>query len=367
MGRSNAVSFGRIQMLVLMLGVLAAALLTADRAAAEETEADTLPPVITNGSLSPGSLSHEGGNVQISVEILDESGVQATTAQVYGSDGSYQAIQLYEGFKDNYFGTLEAPANYSEAAMSYSVEVQAYDLHNNFNAASIGEVQVEGQPQFDEGPYVSMAEITPQTLPAAGGTVTIGAEAGDNRAVASVVATITTLAGTTEVPLQPVSSSRYEGSFEVPANPGPLATEYLVEVVAEDDVGQQGRASAGTISVEPPPPALSKGLLEAWPGERSFGSVKEAHRTVFVRNLKQPGAEPVAATARVAGSTDFSILGAPAGGLHFVLDPGEKQAIAVAFRPSAAGQHFGSLEIVRDDGGQPGLSVALSGRGTSGR
>jgi len=355
---------------VLLLGVATAALLTADRAAAEETEVDSLPPVITNGSLSPGSLPHEGGNVQISVEITDESGVQATTAQVYGSDGSYQAIQLYEGFKDNYFGTLETPANYSEGAMSYSVEVQAYDLHNNFNAASIGEVQVEGQPQFDEGPYVSMTEISPQALPAEGGTVTISAEAGDNRSVASVFATIATLAGTTEVPLQPVSSSRFEGTYEVPANVGPLAAEYLVEVVAEDDIGQQGRGSAGTISVEPPPPALSKGLLEAWPGERSFGSVrigKETHRTVFVRNIKQPDAEPVAATARVAGSSDFSILGAPTGGLHFVLDPGEKQAIAVAFRPTAAGQHSGALEIVRDDGGQPGISVALSGRGTSGR
>jgi len=370
MGRSTAVSFGRIQMLVLLLGLFGAFLLTADRAAAEEP-VDSTPPVIGNGSISPGNLSHEGGNVQISAEIVDESGVHMVSAQVYGSDGSYQAIPLYEGFKDNYFGTLEVPANYSDSAMSYSVEVQAYDLNNNFNAASIGEVQVEGQPQFDEAPYVSMAEVWPQFLPREGGTVTIAAEAGDNRGLSAVFATVALPGGgSTEVPLQGVSSSRFEGTFEVPANSAPDAAEYLVEVVAQDDIGQEARATAGTITVEAAPPPLSSGLLKAWPAKRSFGSVRigrEAQRIVLVRNLKRRGAEPVAATARIAGSSDFSIPAAPTGGLHFVLNPGEKRAIAVAFRPTAAGRHVGSLEIVRDDGGQPGLSVALMGRGTSKR
>jgi hypothetical protein len=341
-------------------------------AGADEEEIDSTGPVIANGVLSPSSLPSAGGNAQISVDIIDESGVQMTTAQVYGSDGSYQAIPLYQGDGDTYFGTLEAPANYSDATMSYSVEVQAYDLYNNYNANSIGEVQVEGQPQFDEAPWISMTELWPQFLPAAGGTATIAAEAGDNRGLGAVYATITPVGGgdSTEVGLNGVSSSRFEGTYEVPANAGPLAAEYLVEVVVQDDIGQEGRATAGTITVEPPPPPPSAGLLEVSPLERSFGQVaigKEATRVVFVRNLPRKGGEPVAATARLFGSPAFSLPGAPAGGIHFVLAPGEKRAFTVAFRPTGAGEQAAMLEIARDDGAQSNLGVSLVGRGVAKR
>jgi hypothetical protein len=344
----------------------------AGTAVAAEEEVDGTPPTIANGLLSPSSLPSSGGNVQISVDISDESGVQNTTAQVYGSDGSYQAISLYQGSGDTYYGTLEAPANYSEGTVSYGVEVQAYDLYNNYNANSIGEVQVEGQPQFDEAPWISMTELWPQFLPAEGGTVTIGAEAGDNRGLSVVYALITPVSGgaSTTVGLNGVSSSRFEGTYEVPANAGPLAAEYLVEVVVQDDIGQEGRALAGTITVASPPPPPSTGILEVSPLERSFGQVaigKEATRVVTVRNLPRKGGEPVAATARLFGSPAFSLPGAPAGGIHFVLGPGQKRTFKVSFRPASAGEQAAMLEIARDDGAQANLGVSLVGRGVAKR
>jgi hypothetical protein len=359
-------------MLAVLLSLVGVLLVGAASANAAEEEVDGTPPTITNGVLSPNSLPSSGGNVQISVDIIDPSGVQNTTAQVYGSDGSYQAITLYQGSGDTYYGTLEAPANYSEGTLSYSVEVQAYDLYNNYNNSFIGEVQVEGQPQFDEAPWISTTELWPQFLPAEGGTVAISAEAGDNRGLSAVYALITPVSGgaSAEVGLNGVSSSRFEGSYEVPANLGPLAVEYLVEVVVEDDIGQQGRASAGTITVEAPPPPPSAGLLEVSPLERSFGQVaigKEATRVVFVRNLPRKGGEPVAATARLFGSSAFSLPGAPAGGIHFVLAPGEKRSFSVAFRPTSAGEQAAMLEIARDDGAQSNLGVSLVGRGVAKR
>jgi Abnormal spindle-like microcephaly-assoc'd, ASPM-SPD-2-Hydin len=362
--------FGRYRMLAVLLAMTGALLVGAAGAGAEEE--DTTPPTITNGVLSPSSLPSSGGNVQISVDIIDESGVQNTTAQVYGSDGSYQAISLYQGSGDTYYGTLEAPANYSEGTVSYSVEVQAYDAFNNYNNNFIGEVQVEGQPQFDEAPWISMTELWPQFLPAEGGTVTISAEAGDNRGLSAVYATITPVSGgaTAEVGLNGVSSSRFEGSYEVPANTGPLAAEYLVEVVVQDDIGQEGRALAGTITVEAPPPPPSTGILEVSPLERAFGQVavgKQKTQTVSVRNLRRPGAEPVAATARLFGSPAFSLDGAPAGGIHFVLAPGQKRAFKVTFRPTVAGEQAAMLEIARDDGAQQNLGVSLVGRGVAKR
>jgi len=372
MTQLQAMDSRRYRMLAVVLAMAAMLLVDAAGASAEEEEVDGTPPVITNGVLSPSTLPSSGGNVQISVDIIDASGVQNTTAQVYGSDGSYQAISLYQGSGDTYYGTLEAPANYSEGTVSYGVEVQAYDLYNNYNANSIGEVQVEGQPQFDEAPWISTTELWPQFLPAEGGTVTIAAEAGDNRGLSAVYATITPVSGgaSIEVGLNGVSSSRFEGAYEAPANAGPLAAEYLVEVVVEDDIGQQGRASAGTIAVEAPPPPPSTGLLEVSPLERAFGLVavgKEAKRVVSVRNFPRRGSEPVAATARVFGSPAFSLPGAPAGGIHFVLKPGERRSFTIAFRPTGAGEQAAMLEIARDDGAQSNLGVSLVGRGVARR
>jgi hypothetical protein len=263
--------------LALFLGLCGALLVSVDRAVADGEGEDT-PPQIVSGSVTPSYLSSSGGNVQIQAEIVDDVGVQMTTAQVYGSDGSYQAIQLYEGFANNYFGTLEVPENASEGTMSYSVEVQAYDTYNAWVNTTIGQVQVEGRPQFDEAPWVSFTEMNPTVLPAEGGTVNIAAEAGDNRGLSAVYAAVTGPGGSyTEVGLNGVSSNRFEGTFAPPANSGTVAAEYVVEVIVRDDIGQESRASAGIVTVEapapPPPPPPAEG-----PWRPGTGPCKQVHK-----------------------------------------------------------------------------------------
>lgn len=272
---SVGLSFRRVWALTLFLGLCGALLLSADRAAADGEGEDT-PPQIVFGSLTPSYLPSSGGNVQIQAEIVDDVGVHMTTAQVYGSDGSYQAIQLFEGFTNNYFGTLEVPENTSEGTVSYSVEVQAYDTYNAFVNTTIGEVQVEGQPQFDEAPWVSTTEMYPSVLPAEGGAVTIRAEAGDNRGLAGIYALVTGPGGTsTEVAMIALDSSHFEGTFNAPANAGTVGAEYLVEVIVQDDIGQESRATAGTVTVEAPPPPPPP-AEEPWrPGS---GPCKQVHK-----------------------------------------------------------------------------------------
>ncbi|HET9197086.1 MAG TPA: hypothetical protein VFN92_02365 [Solirubrobacterales bacterium] len=367
MAQSFAGGLGRARTLAVLIGLLGALLATGDRAAADEGGIEDNPPVIVNGEVSPSSLSHEGGSVQIRAEIVDDRGLYMTYAQIYRPDASSETIQLFEGYKDNYFATLEVPPNYSDSAVEYGVEVQVYDVNGAYSASLIGGVQVEAAPQFDEPPYIGSTTLTPQFLPATGGAVTIGADAGDNRSLSGLFALIVAPDGSsTTVPMNPVSSSHFEGTYEAPPNSGPLAAEYLVEVVAEDDAAQQSRASAGTITVAVPPPPPSAGVLEISPAGRSFGTVKlgkSAQRQVFVRNLPRKGGEPVEATVVIAGSGAFSLAG-ESSAVHFVLQPGEKRAFAVEFRPVVSGGQFASVEIVRDDGAQPGLSVALSGTGS---
>jgi hypothetical protein len=360
------VALKRIQALPMLLALIGAFLLVTDRAAAEEPGIEDNPPEIRSGAVSPGTLSFEGGNVQLSAEVVDDFGVSMVYAQIYGPSGTNQSIQLFQGNQDTYFGTLEVPANFSEEAVSYGVEIQAYDTNGAYVATLIGGVDVEAAPQFDEFPYVTEPTLTPPFLPSSGGTVTIGAEASDNRSISTVYALIALPGGgNTEVPLQPISFSRFEGTFAVPANPGPLAAEYVVEILAQDDIGQETRVSAGIITVEPPP-APSPGQLRTWPGTRFFGPVflgGKTWRLILVRNAPRRGGAPVEATARLVGSPAFSLPGAPPEGIHFSLRPGETRAFLVEFRPTSAGQQSASLQIARDDGGQPGFAVDLTGRG----
>jgi hypothetical protein len=358
----------RVRSMVLVLGLLGASLLATGSAAAEEEPGfEDNPPYIAGGELSPSSLSYEGGSVQIRAEIFDDRGLYMTYAQIYGPNASSETIQLFEGYKDNYFATLEVPPNYSDSPVEYGVEVQTYDSNGAYSASLIGAVQVEAAPQFDESPYVTNAELNPSYLQSEGGTVTISADAGDNRGLAGLYATVALPGGgSVEVPMNATSSSHFEGTYEVPANTGPLAAEYLVEVVAQDDIGQEGRGTAGTITVAAPPPPPSSGRLEISPGDRSFGTVKPgktAQRTVYVSNLPRRGGEPVEATAVVYGSSAFSFSGGNSA-IHFVLQPGEKRAFTIEFHPTASGRQFAAFEVIRDDGAQQGLTVGLSGKGS---
>jgi hypothetical protein len=363
---SFAVGLKRVQVLAMFLGLVAVMLLAADRAAADEGGVEDNPPSLGFTAVTPSSLGYEGGNVQIQAEVTDDFGVGTVYAQIYGPNGN-QAFQLFEGFEHNYFGTLEVPANYSESTVEYQVEIQAYDTANNYIGSLIGGVQVEAAPQFDEAPYVTATEMFPQVLASEGGQVTIRANAGDNRSLSGIFAMVSLPGGgSTEVGMYAIGGDQFEGTFTAPPNSGPLAAEYSVEVVAQDDIGQEGRASAGTITVEAPTLVPGPGTLETWQLDRSFGSVRVGgvgQRSVAIRNVKSKKSGPIGATARLVGSPAFSLPGAPAGSVHFVLDPGTREVIPIEFRPTAAGSQTATLEIVRADGGQPGFSVALSGRG----
>src|SRR6185369_5292053 len=212
MSRSAGSTAG-LRMLALLFAMVGALLATGSSAAAAEGE-ENFPPAVAGGLVTPSTLSYEGGNVQIQAEITDDVGLQNVSAQIYGSDGSYQSFQLYEGYKDNYFGTFEAPENPSDSTISYEVEIQAYDTDNAFTASTIGGVQVEGRPQFDEAPYVSLTEMYPSILPSEGGAVTIRAEAGDNRALSGIYAAVTGPGGTSfEVPMYALDFNHFEGTF----------------------------------------------------------------------------------------------------------------------------------------------------------
>jgi hypothetical protein len=341
-------------------------LLLCGQAVADEGGPEDNPPMIGGGTVTPSSLSYEGGSVQLSAEVSDDFGVSMVYALIYDPDGSTQLIQLYQGDLNTYYGTLDVPANYSSEQANYGVEIQAWDTNGGYAGSLIGGVQEEAALPFDQYPYVTGETVAPSYLPAEGGPTTISVEASDDHSIANVYALLTTLpgGGDTELTLSPRGENRYEGTFTAPANSGPLAAEYLVEIIAEDDIGQQTRVSAGTLVVEAPPAPPSVGELKSSSGIRRFGAIPVGRATkevVVVRNAPRVSGAPVEGTVRISGSPAFSLVGSSAG--HFVINPGARRAFHVKFKPTTNGQQTASLEFVRDDSGQPGFAVGLSGRG----
>jgi hypothetical protein len=349
--------------IVPILAVLLSLLLLALPAAAQ-AQVEDAPPNVSNGIVSPSSLPHTGGTVTISVDAVDDFGITSVYAELRGGDSSPLGVELIPTAGVTYSGSLDIPANFTDSPVSYAVYIQASDAIGATDE-QIGEVTVDGQPQFDEAPVVWDPSVEPRELSAAGGAVTIQASAYDLRGITEAYAVIRLPTGdTTAVTLEPISDSRFEGVFTAPANSGTTVVQYPVEIVALDDIGQSATVDAGSISVAARP-VLSEGRLKVSPGSRAFGRVRvggQALRSVVVRHAGPKRTAPIEGVVQISGAS-FSLPGATTGGISFSLEPGETKVIVVAFRPTGAGHQTGSATIVRSDGGQPGLAVALLGRG----
>lgn len=354
-----------------LLATLALALPALAAACIEDGGGEDRGPLIGAAQITPSSLTYEGGTAVVSGEVEDDCGINQVHSEVVSSEGLYWAFQLhpYEVVNGNtvlYRGEFQVPPNYSEWTVSYTAVIEAEDTNGSLEQAYAGEAEVAAAPQFDEAPYVSGASLSPRVVGSAGGRVTIGADAGDNRAVTAAFAVVTLPDETQqEVPLEPVSGQHFEGAFEAPANPSTTPQEYSAVVYAEDDIGQRGSESAGSFIVSPP-----TGRLVVWPPtQRLFGPVaigKTASRLVVVHNGGGPRTQPVEASITTSG-TPFSLRGAAGGEIDFLLGPGKTRAFVVDFAPVSPGLAVGSAIVSRMDGAQPGIPVRLTGLGVERR
>jgi len=303
--------------------------------------------------------------------VEDACGLNYVRAEVVSTEGLYWGFELlpYAVVNANtilYRGEFQVPPNYQEWPVGYQAVIEAEDTNGSHEQAYAGEAEVAAVPQFDEAPYVSGASLSPRLLGSAGGQVTIGVDASDNRAVAGAFAIVTLPDETQrEVPLEAVSSSHFEGSFEAPANPAETPQEYSVLVYAEDDIGQQSSESAGSFIVSPPTGQLSVRP----PAKRFFGPVaigNTATRLVVVHNGGGPKTQPIEASITTSGAP-FALRGAPGGKIDFLLGPGKTRTFAIDFAPVSPGFEAGSAIVSREDGAQPDISLRLTGRGVERR
>ena len=350
---------------VIRLGALTAliALLLVVQAAPVAVAEDSEYPVLSNFSVVPHSLGWQGGPVTITADATDDVAVTGVGATVYFADGGAVGVALAVTTSEapnTYSGTVEIPANYSDEPVGHSVEVSATDSAGETTLELMGWIDVEGQPVFDQAPYVFDATVAPSTLPSGGGTVTIGATATDDRSVSEVYAVVTDAGGgQTYLPLDPVGADRYQSTWSTPANLGTDPHSYSVMITALDDIGQSGEVDAGVVTVAGMAPPfvdleVSRVKLVFGPQPRDTASF----RTITVTNT---GTESATVTLILRGRRFVITASRKA---SFELRPGDTRRVTVRYQSARPGRHHQWLRMTSDYETQSSLRVRLVGRTT---
>jgi hypothetical protein len=258
-----------------------------------------------------------------------------------------------------YEAVVTLDPNHSADPFSYTFTVFARDIDKNSEvSAPAGEVELAGEPPFDEPPSVSAASVSPTSLPAGGGSIVIRATATDNLGITESFATIDLPGGgTAVVALEPVSFTEFEGTYVVPANNLAGSLRYPVHVTVLDEAGGSDSADPGAVTVAGRGGKASK--LKSNHKQLDFGTVRVGRTRQMRVEIKHEGdkrAAPIPLTLRTSGAP-FQIFTE-----RLVLAPGKKAVVLVQFAPTAPGRATGSLIIERGDGGPP-LEVALRGKG----
>lgn len=339
---------------------MTALLLVPSQAAAENA-----PPVITNATISPGgNFPYTGGSTTVSADVTDDVAATQVFATVIDQGGSSFGVDMKPtGVGNGYSGKIDFPPNFTNDPFGYQVVVSAIDGELLQTDVLAGEVQVDGQPQFDEKPLIGEVSVDPRALGAAGGPVGLKMAASDTLGLADTYAVVTAPGGAeTVVPLEGIDSDHFVGTFNAPANTSVVAKTYSVQFSAIDSGGQQTLADGGTFTVAGQP---SGGPLTISPASWSFGSVKLGKRLqhpFVVRNTGAKGSKTLDGSVSTSGAP-FFVADAGTGALRFHLAPGQSKTFHVDYRPTAAVKSTGEFRVRRDDGGQSALAAKLSGAG----
>src|SRR4051794_13650704 len=165
-----------------LLAVLA--LLIAFAALPAVAAAEDPPPVISSATVLPGSLPYTGGDVTITVHATDDVGISMAWVDYAGnSNGDFGAVDLSPSGPGEYSGVHHIQANFTDNDLSYQYTVRVIDTNGQEAEYYAGEVNLPAQPQFDEPPVIGEITVTPRTLGADGGPVTIHMQASDLRGI----------------------------------------------------------------------------------------------------------------------------------------------------------------------------------------
>lgn len=206
--------------------------------------------------VSTTELTSQGGPVTI------EAQVNTNTSTVYAlltlAGAAPLRVDMAPTTGSLYAGTVRLPANPGVGDQVYRVEIYTRNLLNELlGPVSAGTVTVRGSgAEVDLPPALTASDLSPASLPAAGGNVevTVQVEDQDQTPVQQVYLLITGAAGTTRLDLARTAGDArkgtYRGTLALPPNATPTAAFYVVSAYAEDTGNRKtGPIFVGSVQV----------------------------------------------------------------------------------------------------------------------
>ena len=155
--------------------------------------ADNTGPAITAATLTPSTLPYAGGTLNVSATITDPSGISSAQAQII-EDGVQEVANITlspstTGPANTWVGSWTVPQNNDAVTHSFTAVVSAWDnLDNQSTQAATGTTTLAANPA--QPITLVSATLTPATLPATGGAITVAATVADATWVSGINATI---------------------------------------------------------------------------------------------------------------------------------------------------------------------------------
>ena len=314
---------------------------------------------VTQGTLSPNPSSLAFGSVQIGTtssksETLTNTGGSAVNiSQVTASGSGFSVSGLSLPATLNANQSVTFTVNYTPAsagAMSGSVSVTS-DASNSPLSISLS------------GTGLADGSLTANPSSVSFGNITVG----NNK---SVPVTVTNTGGVS-VTVSSASASGSGFSFTGPGMPATINAGQSATFNAIFTPTSAGAASGtltinsdavnSTLSVPLSGTGLSQGQLGSNPSSFSFGNVQVGTSKSLSGTLTNSGGTSLTISAGSASGAGFSLSGLT---LPLTLNAGQSTSFTVLFSPSATGAASGNVSIT-SNGGNPNLSVPLSGTGVT--
>ena len=192
-------------------------------------------PTISNATMTPPGLPSAGGTINFSAKVINLPIADQVNAQIFKDNGYFEQIQLSDSGGGNFKGTDQWGSNSDPISHVYTSTILAWDPSQNVVNASLPATGTTTQATDNTGPAISAINVSPTTISASGGTLTISASVTDPAGVQSVWAQIF-LNGVYQyyTYLSNTSGSTYSSTYGIGSNQDAANRIYSVVIVATD-------------------------------------------------------------------------------------------------------------------------------------
>ncbi|GEM_PF-1629751 len=201
---------------------------------------DKTGPTITSAALTPATINQVGGTLTITANVTDTgSGIAGVRSEIDLNGIYYAWLNLTNVGGNVYSGTYDAPANDSNVDRTWKAAVYAWDNCNNLSSAIATGAAAQTTSSPGSFPTFENVLMSPATLPANGGNITITADVFSGSGVGSVTGYILRNGlNYTSFVLNYIEGNTYSGiSPAIPANAENYSIVYTAVVNAADNAG----------------------------------------------------------------------------------------------------------------------------------